>query len=291
MPWSVTVSTDSTSVERPCVARLAARWRTRRFSPLGDAAVPAQNRILSGCRSADRAGTRLSVAAAVRVFGHRHATITRWLTHPGAHSATLYARVGERLHLPHIQCDELRSRLRNRTHTLWLWLALEKLTKIMAVLHLGARTQAAALAVVHQLHGRLANGCLPVVTSDGLNLYFYALTAHFAEWVAGVGRRARRWLLRGRPDLRAGQETLSAATAGGGHVRAALWDAHGATDGPPRTGLEWKAQYRVCRAGQSDAAADGGGAHGPDLVHDAGGATAAGASGVVAGVLSLRAAA
>jgi hypothetical protein len=51
----------------------------------------------------------------------------------------------------------------------------------------------AAHAVVHELRGRLASGCLPVFTSDGLNLYFYALTAHFGAWVAGVGRRARRW--------------------------------------------------------------------------------------------------
>jgi hypothetical protein len=59
----------------------------------------------------------------------------------------------------------------------------------------GARTQAAAHAVVHELHGRLASGCLPVETSDGLNQYFYALTAHFGQWGARVGRRARRWLL------------------------------------------------------------------------------------------------
>ncbi len=26
-----------------------------------------------------------------------------------------------------------------------------------------------------------------------MNLYFYALTAHFGHWVAGVGRRARQW--------------------------------------------------------------------------------------------------
>jgi transposase-like protein len=32
----------------------------------------------------------LSVSAAVRVFGHRHATITTWLTRAGAHSATLH---------------------------------------------------------------------------------------------------------------------------------------------------------------------------------------------------------
>jgi len=135
----------------------------------------------------------LSMSAAVRVFGHRHATITRWVMRAGTHSATLHERVGERLHLPHIQLDELRSRLRTRTHAVWLWLAVEELTKIIPVLHLGARTQAAAHTVVHELHGRLASGCLPVVTSDGLNLYFYALTAHFGQSVSGVGRRARQW--------------------------------------------------------------------------------------------------
>src|SRR6266545_751449 len=45
----------------------------------------------------------LSMSAAVRVFGHRHATITRWVMRAGTHSATLHERVGERLHLPHIQ--------------------------------------------------------------------------------------------------------------------------------------------------------------------------------------------
>jgi IS1 family transposase len=135
----------------------------------------------------------LSVAAATRVFGHRHATITRWLTRAGAHSALVHERFFQRLHLPHLQLDELRTRLRSRTHVLWLWLALDPLTKIIPVLQLGGRTQAAAHAVVHELHGRLACGCLPVFTSDGLNLYFYALTAHFGQWVTGVGRRARQW--------------------------------------------------------------------------------------------------
>jgi hypothetical protein len=31
--------------------------------------------------------------------------------------------------------------------------------------------------------------CIPVCTSDGLNQYFYALTAHFGQWVVRTGRR------------------------------------------------------------------------------------------------------
>jgi hypothetical protein len=32
----------------------------------------------------------VDIAAAARIFGHRHATISRWLTRAGAHSARLH---------------------------------------------------------------------------------------------------------------------------------------------------------------------------------------------------------
>lgn len=139
----------------------------------------------------------LDVSAAVRVFGHRHATITTWLTRAGAHSATLHDRVFRNLHLPHIQLDELRTRLRSRAHVLWLWVTVDPISKLIPVLHLGARTQDVAHRVVHELQQRLAPGSLPVFTSDGLNQYFYALSAHFGQWVAGVGRRTQQWQVAG----------------------------------------------------------------------------------------------
>ena len=135
----------------------------------------------------------LSIAAAVRVFGHSEGTITTWLTRAGEHSATLHDRCLRHLALPHLQLDELRTCLRQRAHVLWLWVVLDPLTKLIPVLHLGTRTQHAAHHVVHELGERLAPGCLPVFTTDGLSLYFYALTAHFGQWVNSVGRRARQW--------------------------------------------------------------------------------------------------
>ena len=137
----------------------------------------------------------LDVAAAVRVFGHSHATITRWLVRAGMHSATLHDRILRNLHLPHLQLDEIRTRLRNRAHTLWLWLAIDPLSKLVPTLHLGTRTQAAAHAVVHDIQQRLAPTCLPIFTSDGLHLYFYALSADFGQWVVawGDGRERGRW--------------------------------------------------------------------------------------------------
>ena len=74
---------------------------------------------------------------------------------------------------------------------LWLWLAIAPCTKLLPVLHLGPRTQNMAHRVIHSLRQILSPGCIPLLTSDGLNLYFYALTAHFGHWFQ-VGRRGRK---------------------------------------------------------------------------------------------------
>ena len=49
--------------------------------------------------------------------------------------------------------------------------------------------------LIHSLRKILAPGCIPIFTSDGLNVYFYALTAHFGSWLAGShrGRIVRQW--------------------------------------------------------------------------------------------------
>jgi hypothetical protein len=49
--------------------------------------------------------------------------------------------------------------------------------------------------VIHSLQQLLVPGYLPLFTSDGLNLYFYPLTAHFGKWLdmARRGRKARQW--------------------------------------------------------------------------------------------------
>ncbi len=101
-------------------------------------------------------------------------------------------------------------------------------------MHLGARTQASAHQVVHDLRQCLAPDCLPVFTSDGLHHYFYALTAHCGHWVERGGQRAQQWqgaagliygqvkkcyrrrrLVRVIPVMRCGtQRALSAALTG-----------------------------------------------------------------------------
>jgi len=137
----------------------------------------------------------LDPSAAERVFGYQQATITTWLSRAGEHAQSLHKHVFCHLQLPYLQLDELRTRLRNHTHVLWLWLVIDPRTKILPVLQLGPRTQHMAHRVIHSLRQRLAPGYVPLFTSDGLNLYFYALTAHFGHWreVARRGRNILRW--------------------------------------------------------------------------------------------------
>ncbi len=180
----------------------------------------------------------LDASAAERVFGYRQATITTWLTRAGRHAELFHERRFRNLHLPHLQLDELRTRLRSATQILWLWLVIDLFAKMIPVLQLGPRTQNAAHRVIHSLRQILAPSCLPVFTSDDLNLYFYALTAHFGLWLqmGRRGRHGRRWqvaagliygqvkksyqrrkLIRVTPVMRLGtEEALTAALEGVG---------------------------------------------------------------------------
>jgi len=98
----------------------------------------------------------LDLSAAERVFGYRQATITRWLTRAGKHAGLFHERYLRNLHLPHLQLDEIRTRLRSAKQILWLWLAIDPSTKIIPVLHLGPRTQSVAHLLIHSLRQILA---------------------------------------------------------------------------------------------------------------------------------------
>jgi transposase-like protein len=127
-------------------------FSARRHTPLYRLKTPSQQVAVVLTALAEG----LDPSAAERVFGYRQATITTWLTRAGEHAQTLHERSFCHLRLPHLQLDELRTRLRCSTHVLWLWLAIDPLTKLVPVLHLGPRTQNMAHTVIHSLRQILA---------------------------------------------------------------------------------------------------------------------------------------
>src|SRR5215469_7411207 len=93
-------------------------FSARRNTPLYHLKTPSQQ--VAVVLSALAEG--LDPSAAERVFGFRQATITTWLTRAGEHAQTLHEHSFCNLQLPHVQLDELRTRLRSNKHVVWLWL-------------------------------------------------------------------------------------------------------------------------------------------------------------------------
>jgi CBS domain-containing protein/transposase-like protein len=231
----------------------------------------------------------LDPSAASRVFGFGHATITTWLTRAGEHAQTLHKRSFCHLWLPHIQLDELRTRLRSHTQVQWLWLAIDPRTKLLPVLKLGPRTQNMAHAVIHSLRQMLAPGCLPLFTSDGLNLYFYAARGSFWTLAPSGSSRPEGEAVAGgaKLDLRSSEEKLSTAQAATGLARHASWNRGRSHSRLTRDGLLRPVEHGFYRAGESDHPPWNSCTGSSHLGHGEACPTAAGQSRVVAGLLSF----
>jgi IS1 family transposase len=105
----------------------------------------------------------------------------------------VHAHFFRNLNIGHLQFDELYTTLRDKAHDVWGWGAFDPQTKLMPALRIGPRTQNLALALVHAAAQALAPGCVPVCTSDGLNMYYYALTPHFGQWQTDPTTGKPKW--------------------------------------------------------------------------------------------------
>jgi hypothetical protein len=128
----------------------------------------------------------LDLSAAERVFGIRHATITNWLRRAGAHAQCLHERSFRKLTLPHLQLDELRTRLRSHTQVLWLWVAIDPLTTCIPVWQLGPRTHRMAFLLIHRLREQLA-AFLPADLHQRWPQCLF-LRSHRSFWVLDQGK-------------------------------------------------------------------------------------------------------
>ena len=137
----------------------------------------------------------IDVSALQEALGIHESTLRTWLTRSGAQSRKLHERFFRNLSLGHIQLDELWANLKEKEQAMWVWTVCDAKTKIIPVLQIGARSQQMAYSVVHELKRRLQAGCVPIFSSDGLKHYYYALTAHFGEWVVEEGKKKLTWLI------------------------------------------------------------------------------------------------
>jgi hypothetical protein len=134
-----------------------------------------------------------------------------FLTRAGEHAQTLHVHCFRNLQLPHLQLDELRTRLRNAKQVLWLWLAIDPCTKIVPVLHLGLRTQNMAHTVIHSLREILAAFLHSAVHQRWVKCLFLCSHCPFRTLAPGGSPRAQSPpVASGRgADLRPGEEKLT----------------------------------------------------------------------------------
>ena len=166
------------------------RFSQRRHAPMRALKTPA--RRVAEVVTALAEG--VDQAAAQRIFQHHPTTIARWLHRFAALDAPLHQQHFAGWEADYVQLDELKVRVRHSEDEVWLWTALEARSKVILTMRLGPRTQQMAHALIHDLKHLLAPGCIPVFVSDGLRMYFYALTAHFGSWLPPpAGKRAPIW--------------------------------------------------------------------------------------------------
>lgn len=142
-------------------------------------------------------GEGVDIAAASRIFSHHPSTVTRWQRRGAQQAAHLHERWLIKLRLSHLQLDELVVRVRTLAERVFVWTAIDSVTKLWVSVHVGSRKKDDAMRIVHEVKTRLQPDCVPVFTSDGLNLYFYAITAHFGQWVGIAGKRLSVWQVTG----------------------------------------------------------------------------------------------
>jgi len=163
----------------------------------------------------------LDPSAAERVFGFRQATITRWLTRAGEHAQTLHTHSFCNLQLPYVQLDHCcapgcatpsrscgsgsSSTPAPRFFRCCIWALARKTRRICSFT---------------PCDRCWPPFCLPVFTSDGLNMYFYASRSAFWTVAPGSERVDRTPVAGGdEADLRPGEKMLPAAQAGASHAR------------------------------------------------------------------------
>ncbi len=145
----------------------------------------------------------LSIAAISEVLDLSESTIQRWLDRGGQHSQRLHESLFKPLIARHIQLDELVTRVRNRAQRVWVWTGIDVQTRLLLAWVVEGRSQKAATRLAHLVYRRLKADSIPAFTSDGLNLYFYAITPHWGSWTVVEGKRKPVWLV--APELLYGQ--------------------------------------------------------------------------------------
>ena len=147
----------------------------------------------------------LGIRTTARVFEVDPNTVLHWLVEAAEQLQAFTSYFLCDVHVRQLQLDELYAVLRDlktgeisaetaikrlERSRLWVWTAMESVSKLLLAIEVGPRTLAMAQRVVHQVAQRLAPNCVPTCFSDGFKGYLPAIVGHFGSWVHPERRQA-----------------------------------------------------------------------------------------------------
>ncbi|MBC8262770.1 MAG: hypothetical protein H8E47_01415 [Anaerolineales bacterium] len=150
----------------------------------------------------------VGIRKAARIFGVDPNDVLVWLAQAAEHTEVVSRHLLHDLQVSQVQLDELyalmsqvggdqqgndetATHLRRRRPHLWVWAAIDPVTKLLLAVVVGDRSMATAQMLIHFVVQALAPGVVPFFASDQLAHYATALLTHFGYWVA-VPRRFQR---------------------------------------------------------------------------------------------------
>lgn len=146
----------------------------------------------------------LGIRAVARIHGVDPNTVLDWLRKAGQHCERLSEYLMQELELSQVQLDELWTFVRKKERMLseweklqseygdtWIWVAFDPVHKLVIAVLVGDHTEEEAVGLLAHLRARLAQSCLPWLTSDSLPHYVQAILRVFGVWVQPL-RRGKR---------------------------------------------------------------------------------------------------
>jgi len=154
----------------------------------------------------------VGIRAVGRIFGVEPETVLAWLVEAGEHLAAFNAWMTRELAVEQVQLDELYgvirayqagelsegeaiARLEGKRRGVWLWTAIDPVSKFWLAFEVGDRGARHAWGLVHKVASTLREGIVPLFITDGNRAYEQPLLSHYGTWrEPQPGERKARWV-------------------------------------------------------------------------------------------------
>lgn len=148
------------------------------------------------CTALQELAEGMGVRAVARIHKVAPDVVLEWLQKAGEHCQALSECWLHDLHVTQVQLDELWTFVRKKERMLkeweqlhsewgdtWVWAAFDPVHKLVLAVLIGERSEEGAVGLMARLRTRLADTCLPLLTSDSLPHYAGAILQVFGVWM------------------------------------------------------------------------------------------------------------